>query len=411
MKIVFVNPVGAIGGAERALLNLFAALKSLQPAIQLYLIAGTDGPFLASAQALGVNVQVLPLPKQLNQLGDSALKNNRRLGARLQLSLKIASILPAVWQYLANFRQTIRDIQPDIIHSNGIKAHLLTALASVQKVPIVWHIQDFYSTRPLVRQLLRWLSNRATVGLAISKAVAEDAKLTLPKLSIATIYSAIDTNCFSPRSSDSLNHKHAAPVRIGLIAAFARWKGHLVFLDAAAEVIRDRASNPAQPDVRFYIIGGPIYQTQGSQFSEQELRERVAALQIADWVEFTGFQKDVVNSYHALDVVVHASTQPEPLGLVIIEAMACRKPVIVANAGGAAELFTHNHDAIGVPPGDPITLAAAMNQLINHPQQRQQLASNARATALKHFNLERLGQQTLTLYNTLLTASRSSRDL
>ena len=73
MRIVFVNPVGVIGGAERALLTILAALRTTEPSLQLHLIVGTDGPLIEMAQDLGVQVKVLKLPDQLNQLGDSAL--------------------------------------------------------------------------------------------------------------------------------------------------------------------------------------------------------------------------------------------------------------------------------------------------------------------------------------------------
>src|SRR5262249_14978265 len=64
------------------------------------------------------------------------------------------------------------------------------------------------------------------------------------------------------------------------------------------------------------------------------------------------FQEDTAAVYRALDVVVHASTQPEPFGLTIAEAMSCSRPVVVARAGGAAGLFSRGPHALGGPPRD-----------------------------------------------------------
>src|SRR5262249_42521386 len=141
--------------------------------------------------------------------------------------------------------------------------------------------------------------------------------------------------------------------------------------------------------VRFYIIGGPIYRTVKSQFSEGELRTLAAELKIADRVGFIGFQTDVAGVYRALDVVVHASTQPEPFGLTIVEAMACARSVIVAQTGGAAELFQAGQDAVGFPPGDDAALATAIQELAGDPQRRQRLAAQARRTAVERFSQER----------------------
>lgn len=453
MRIVFVNPVGVIGGAERALLTILAALRTTEPTLELHLIVGTDGPLIEMAQELGVQVKVLKLPDQLNQLGDSGLfqslkgmpgstkfpnpiENKTKITnlsmGRLTLLFRVVKVLPSVAQYLGEFRQAIRKINPNLIHSNGIKTHLLTTLAGSMDVPVVWHIHDFYGSRPLIARALRWLSKGATLGIAISEAVAQDARATLPRLPIEVIYNSVDVNYFSPGLAvgadladlpvgKQISEKNAPlprlntqekltspvePIRVGLVATFARWKGHDIFLEAAAQVIRVREAaslREHRPDlnVRFYIVGGAIYKTKGSQFSEEELRELVSVLQIEDKVDFIGFQQNIAEVYRWLDIVVHASTQPEPFGLAIVEAMACGKPVIVSQAGGAAELFTHNYDAVGVPPGDPAALASAIEHLIDNPYQRKCLSENARSTVLNRFSHDRLGEQILAVYKSL----------
>ncbi|MDM9383292.1 glycosyltransferase family 4 protein [Chlorogloeopsis sp. ULAP01] len=404
MKIVFVNPVGVIGGAERSLLTIFAALLNSQPDIQLHLIVGTEGPMIEAAQKLGVQVQLLALPAGVNLLGDSIFKGKNKVLVSLISLLRIIEILPAVSKYLWKFRQFLRELKPDLIHSNGIKAHLLVALARVRDVPVVWHIQDFYGSRPFMAQVLQWMSASSNLGIAISQAIAQDARATLPGLPIEVIYHAVDVNYFCPTFSTAPNPKEDScahlPLRVGLVATFARWKGHDVFLEAADRILK------AHPDlnVRFCIVGGAIYKTHGSQFSEQELRSKALQLEIADKVDFLGFQQNIAEIYRSLDVVVHASTQPEPFGLAIVEAMACGRPVIVSQAGGAAELFTHNYDAIGVPPGDSIALAAAILDLLDHAEKRQFISEKARQTAIEHFSHKRLSQQVIAVYNSVLSS-------
>ncbi|MFM2061316.1 MAG: hypothetical protein RLZZ507_986 [Cyanobacteriota bacterium] len=389
MKIVFVNPVGAIGGAERVLLTIMAALLNTKPDIQLHLIVCTEGPLIAKAEKLGVQVKLLKLPEEFNQLGDSALKGTNKAIAGLTLLLGLVKILPNMGKYLGEFQRSLLELNPDLIHSNGIKTHLLTTLARINAIPIVWHIHDFYGSRPLMAQVLKLMSDRAQLGIAISQAVAKDAKATLPNLPIEVIYNAVDINYFSPTPTTP-----QLPLRVGLVATFARWKGHDIFLEAASEIIK---THP-HVNLRFCIVGGAIYKTRGSQFSEQELTEKAANLNIADKVDFLGFQQDIAAIYRALDIVVHASTQPEPFGLAIVEAMACGKPVIVSQAGGAAELFTHNYDAVGVPPGEPKALAAAILDLLDHPEKRQIISEQARNTVTERFSHERLGKQMLTIY-------------
>src|SRR5438309_2205992 len=145
-------------------------------------------------------------------------------------------------------------------------------------------------------------------------------------------------------------------VRIGLLGTFARWKGHITFLEAVARLPRDLR-------VRAYVIGGALYQTAGSQYTLDELRRHAAALGLSDRVGFTGFVTSPDEALRALDIVVHASTAPEPFGLVIAEAMACGRAVIASDAGGAREILTPGVDALGHTPGSASGLAARIVEL------------------------------------------------
>ena len=152
------------------------------------------------------------------------------------------------------------------------------------------------------------------------------------------MYNSIDLDRFNPAGPRAdldalagLPPLGAGGIRVGLVATFARWKGHRVFLDALAR-LRGRAN------VRGYIVGDSIYETDASQYSREQLRAQAEALGLGDTVGFTGKVDDVSAVLRALDIAVHASTEPEPFGLVIAEAMACGRPVVVSRAGGAAEI-------------------------------------------------------------------------
>lgn len=384
--------MGHLGGAERVLLSMLTVLRSPHSSLKLHVILGEDGPLVERVRQLGVGVTVLPLPMTLQSLGDSGIRG--WLGKLVLLGQGLYA-MPDLWVYRQQLRQTLLTLQPALIHSNGIKTHLLTSLLGPLPCPVLWHIHDFYRSRPLMAYLLRWASNRATLGLAVSQSVADEALQTLPSLAIAVVPNRIDTQVFAPTA----NHPFPSlSVRVGLVATFARWKGQDIFLDAAAYLVRHYPHLSAQ----FYLVGEPIYQTQGSQFSMAEIRTRVEGLGLGDRVTLMGWQSDMPTVYRALDVVVHASTQPEPFGLAIAEAMACGKAVIAVPSGGAAEVFTPNMDAIAIPPGDAPALAEAIAYLIQHPDERQRLAENARCTVVKRFNLNSLYDQLWQVYQQVL---------
>jgi glycosyltransferase involved in cell wall biosynthesis len=149
---------------------------------------------------------------------------------------------------------------------------------------------------------------------------------------------------------------------------------------------------------RGYIIGGPIYQTLGSQLTFDELRFHAAALGLSDRLGFTGFVDDTASAIRALDVVVHASTAPEPFGMVIAEGMACGKPVIAARAGGAMEIFREGVDALGHIPGDPQSLARQVLRLVKKEKLREALGKYGRARTEVMFTRSRLGREFVKVY-------------
>ncbi len=403
MKILYLNPIGGVGGAERALLSAMAGVMQTDPSIEAHLLVMTDGPLLRLATEIGVRSVLLPMPKRLAEVGDSRSRENGWL-SRLRGVFRRVTLAPEVWQYGRQLRAVIRGIAPDLIHTNGIKSHLLARLAGSS--PVVWYVQDFIGDRPLARRLLPWAQKGVVGAITISDAVDRNARTVLPRLPSRIVMHATDVNKFTPAPAnpellDRLAGLPAAPegtIRVGLVATYARWKGQDVFLKAAAQLLRQQLGFP----VRFYLIGGPIYHTQGSQFSVAELRYLAQGLDLETHLGFIGFQQNPADVYRGLDVVVHASTRPEPFGLTIIEAMACARAVIVSEAGGAAELFTHDHDALGVAPGDISGLARAIKSLVADKERRQRLGEQARRTAIRRFDQSRLGPQILEAYRAFL---------
>src|SRR5690606_6017273 len=296
-------------------LEMLAGLRSSRADWPVALIVPAEGPLGGRARQLGVEVFVLDLPPAIAALGEFGQGPVRLAG-------RIATQGPRL---LATRRQLVRLLahwQPDVLHSHGIKTHLLTGWAAGPHQRVIWHLHDYPGSRRLTPRLLR-LARRPHVTLAaVSASVARDAETVLGPPAPAVIHNAVDTAAFAPDgprfdldAASGLPASASGTVRVGLPATFARWKGHEVFLRAIAQL-------PANLPVRAYVIGGPQYATSGSQWEIDELRACARQLGLSDRVGFTGFVDDTAPVYRALDVVVHASTAPEPFGLVIVEAQA-----------------------------------------------------------------------------------------
>lgn len=406
MSLIFLTPVATLGGAERSLLDILAQLRATCPTTPLRILSGSDGPLREEAEKLGIAFETVAIPAQIGRLGDSRLRgaDRRTLGHRLSWWLQAAVAACRLPAYIRRLRAAIRRAHPSLIHSNGLKCHFLAGYIAPRGVPVVWHIRDFVSTRALVPLTLKLLARRPDVAVANSEATREDFHRVLPSVRAETIYNGIDTAFFSPGEADAseldrlagLTEAPAECLRVGLVATYARWKGQGVFIDAAAQVLAD-----CRDSVRFYIVGGPTYQTAGSQFSVDELRDQINDRRLSRSVGLIPFQRDLRSIYRGLDVVVHASTQPEPFGRTIVEAMACGRAVIVALAGGAVEIVTNDRDAVGLQTSDASSLTAALRRLLRDPALRQSLGRNAVETARSRFDQRKMAGRILALYESL----------
>jgi glycosyltransferase involved in cell wall biosynthesis len=398
MRITFLSASDQLGGSEIALLDMIAAIGRLRPEWKIHLILPGRGPLLDRAEASGADCVILPLPKSLARLGEfSAVNAGWSLTARLSFAARLAPVAAGLPGYLRKLRRVVRAHHPSILHTNGIKAHVLGARLRGD-LKLIWHMHEYVGGRRLTRVLLRAHLSRASAIVANSASVASDVKESLaPSAPLHVVHNAVDLRTFTPEGSmedldarSGLRAPAASVVRVGLVGTFARWKGHEVFLRALAAL-------PQEAPVRGYVIGEPVYHTSGSQYSSEELRALAEALGVTKRIGFTGFLR-AAPAMRALDIVVHPSTRPEPFGLVIAEAMACGRAVITSGTGGAAELIQPERDAIVHATGDAANLAQAIMRLASDPTLRRELGIRARASACKRFDRDRLASELVDIY-------------
>ena len=380
MRIALLCPSGNIGGAERVLLDC-VQVSDGYPGAELSVISLGGGPLLAAATGLGAKTVVVDPPASLAALGDS-------FASAGNVMLRMLPVLAGSPAFIRRFSRALAACSPDLVHSHGIKTHVLGALLP-SRAPVIWHIHDYLSLRSVSARLLALLSRRCSLAIAVSESVATDARRCLPDhLEVRVVHNSVDTDAFRPEGPivdlDAISGLPPAPqgtIRIGLPATFARWKGHETFLNAVAKLDR--------PGVRGYVIGAPLYGTDNSQWVQTELVELVKRLGLDGRIGFTGLITDMPAAYRALDIVVHASTRPEPFGLVIVETMACGRALVAMAEGGAGELFVAGRHALTAKPGDVDSLAATLRSLIDAPKERAALGLRARGHVVETFGRER----------------------
>jgi glycosyltransferase involved in cell wall biosynthesis len=374
MRVAVLSPAAELGGAERSLLTFLKAAQGTL--VSAHVLLPREGPLGEALANLGVPWEIVPMPRDILSF------------SRLQGGLAPGRVLRALLQglgYAARLRQRLNLLAPEIIYSNGIKSHVLGALLRPWvRARVVWHLRDFWPGR-YVGPLADWGPHAI---IANSRATAEglQKRLRHPE-KITVVHNAVVPVEFSPEGPlpPPGPWSRLSP-RVGLVAAYARWKGHALFLEAARRLAGEF------PRAGFLVVGGDIYDSGGEAGYGAYLSRLVRQAGLQGRVVFTGFQADIAPWYRALDVVVNASVKPEPFGRTLLEAMACGRAVVGPRAGGIPEFLRHGENGLLYEMGRAEDLAAAVRRLLGSPSFRTELGKAGRETAVNRFSPERHAQ-------------------
>lgn len=386
MRILFVNPGRALGGAEQSLLLLVEGLRrhGVEATVALF----GDGPFRDQLSALGFSTASVRPPRGVREA-----TRYRLTGGPLQVAGLLAAGLPTALRLAALARR----VQADLIHTNGMKAHLLAGLAGrLAGIPVLWHLRDF-PPGGLAGRVFRAASRQLpSLVVAISDAVASTVGPGSRWPRIVRLYDPVDLGRFHPstprgRIRKELGLDAEAPL-VGLVAHLTPWKGHGPFLEIASAVLG------IVPQAHFVVVGGPIYETDGHAGYAEALRRQAAALGVTDRVAFLGARDDIPEVLADLDVLVHCPTAPEPLGRVLGEAMAAGRPVVAPRWGGIPEVVEDRVTGLLVTPMEVTEFVSAVARLLKNPALRDRLGREGRHRAEVRFGVEEHTARVLEAY-------------
>lgn len=247
-------------------------------------------------------------------------------------------------------------------------------------VPCVSHHRDFKWKSSFSRWLSGWIDHH----IAISEEIRRDLlNLGVDGSRISVLNDPVSSDEFHPALD--INplirefERKGKEKFFGIFGRIVKWKGHEVFLEAAAEVLR------RVPESRAFIVGDTA---DGPGEFLRQLKARAWELDISPKVVFTGFRRDVGSMMKLMDVVVHASIRPEPFGMVVAEAMATGRPVVATLGGGILDILEHEKEGLLVPMGDAPKMAEAVIRLLQDDALRASMGKKGAERAEKKFSVE-----------------------
>ncbi len=241
----------------------------------------------------------------------------------------------------------------------------------------------------LMKPLNRRIWRRAGRVVALSEALAETARETLPELDIDVIPNGIDTRRFSPPDERPQEKR----VRLITVARLLERKGIQTILEACAR--------PTVLPVELTIVGTGPY--------EPELRQMIAGMGLEDRVRFLGFvpNEDLPHLYRESDIFVLPS-ETESFGLVFAEAMSCGLPIAASNVGGIPETVRDGVDGLLCPPGEPLALRENILRLISNVDAREEISYSQRERILENYTWDQIAARYVDVYRSVLAAGGRS---
>ncbi len=319
-----------------------------------------------------------------------------KLFAGVDTGVAIASALWIAW--------LLKRYRIDVLHlANGFTPGEALLAGRLAGVPSIAHLRGFYNASATPR---RRSGPLPALVIGDSDAVTDSflraAHAVVPA---TTIYEVVDVASFerSAHRRDEVRRSWGLTddqVAVGLLGRVIAWKGQEEFVRAML------AAMEGNPDLVGVLVGDA---SDGAVAYFDRIKELIRSSGKSDRFILTGYVADVDPTYGALDIVVHASTEPEPCGMVVMEGMAARRPVIAADAGGPRELIRHGVDGRLVTPGDVEGLEQAILEVAADPLMRQEMGDAGHERARELFDIPVATGRLRGIYGTLI-AARTDND-
>ncbi|MDG4765960.1 glycosyltransferase [Solwaraspora sp. WMMD406] len=358
LRVLHVDHTAHPGGAELALLRLLSRPHDWQAS----LIVPRPGGAFADLDDLDDPDHQIRVDRSLPGLPTG--------GTRSRSPLLVARYLAALRAGARRLRDSPSWAEADVVHANTAAAAIMCALADPRRrIPLVVHLRDLVTPDSLGRfgyTAFRPVLRRADGVIANSRTTLRSAAGLYPGQALSAVLQS-PIGITARRTAP-----HVAPTvtTVGMIGRLQRWKGQHVFLTAFARAF-------AGTGVRAHLAGAPLFDEAGY---ADELRRLAHTLGIADQVSFLGHVDDVPGFLDSVDILVHASTRPEPLGQSVVQALAHATPVVATAGGGPGEWIRPGINGELVPPGDAEALAGALRTLAESADRRRTIATGAART-------------------------------
>lgn len=237
----------------------------------------------------------------------------------------------------------------------------------------------------------RVLEDAAAV-ICLSPDEAAAVRAAVPAARVEIVGNGVDADRFARGSGDRFRARYGISPTATLVATI----GRVDVQKGQRDAVRSLAGLAQDSDLHLLIAGPVTSETYARQVRE-DIRHLGLERRVTILPGFDPVSLDLVDAYHAADVVLVPSHH-EPFGLVVLEAWAAGRPVVATRVGGIPSFVEDGRDAVLVPPGEPAAMLQAVQSLLDHPARRDALARAGAAKAVGRYSWDAVTTRHLDLY-------------
>lgn len=368
-NILFIHQSAEMYGSDKTLLLLIRHINRERfcPVV----ILPNEGPLKKALELENIEVYIAPVIK---------------LHRKMFTPKNMVSLLKQIKQAFRIVNKINENYNFEIVYSNTLAVLLGYLFAKKNRIKHVWHVHEIIESPKIVAKIFRFLLHTKSNFFTIynSNATADFWKSSSRK----NIDYEVITNGLEVPSSPLLVNEIVSirkeifdvnnEIVIGLVGRINKWKGQFILLEAFSKLIKK------YPDLRLIFVGST---TENQSYILKELTAKIDAFQIVNQVKIVPFQPDINKIWSAIDIAIVPSVEPEPFGLVAVEAMLAKKPVIASNHGGLTEIVIHEHTGFLVQPNNVTDLVNAIETLVNDEAKRLEMGEKGYVRAVEEFSI------------------------
>lgn len=289
----------------------------------------------------------------------------------------------------------------DIIHVHWPLPMAFAAILykKLYGVPFVmsFHGAEIYLAKKYhLTKLLRYVVKESEGGGTNSEGTRKAAlSCGIPSSKLRVLPTCIDANFFKPVNVKKDN-KHFRIISVG---RFVERKGFVYLIEAVSLLIKK------YPNILVEIVGdGPDKGT---------LEKLIRELGVENHIKLIGniSNNELLHLYNKSDLfvlpaIIDSKGDTEGLGVVYLEAMACKTPVIGTNVGGIPDIIINNQNGLLIPQKDSKALSEAIEYIIKNPKKRKLFAKKGYETVHKKFNWSSVAREYVSLYHRVLSKNK-----